>query len=450
MAFEFRLPPDLTLRLTPENTTLARDVAFASGIHSMDPTELSSAIEALANPQGEVAKPHLLALFSSRPQNVIQCISTCYDALQRRGHAPMDELMTALSILCNCTKSDKLAAAFEVFDPQGRGSLGRVALLRMMRAFMVGIWSFAGVPVSAQIAETAAWFADAICKEVASTRVSFEDFGEFYNVAGFHVMSWVETLDLTKWPDEATDENEEPTVSFEVPIADEKTCRVVFSREDVSTLQALVTRTGLSELDAQVVCRLLLDCSSDGVLDESVYETWCERQLLPAGVLDDDERSTYMRLLSSLYDAFNRDGRGAVDAAEFASGFSVLCAGSKSAKLAAAWELLDDDGDGLLTRRGLWRYLRSFLTILMGACEVATEEGLNTVRVAADEGAIWLSTHIFTQAATNTIAFNFFADWCGVGVWGAGARARELNPFSPTCRRHPQVYGRWLHARLVA
>ena len=300
MAFEFRLPPDLTLRLTPENTTLARDVAFASGVHSMDPTELCSVIESLANTQGEVTKPHLLALFSSRPQNVIECISECYDALQRRGHAPMDELMTALSILCSCTKSDKLAAAFEVFDPQGRGSLGRVALVRMMRAFMVGIWSFAGVPVSAQIAETAAWFADAICKEVASTRVSFEDFGEFYNVAGFHVMSWVETLDLTKWPDEATDENEEPTVSFEVPIADEKTCRVVFSREDVSTLQALVTRTGLSELDAQVVCRLLLDCSSDGVLDESVSRTWCERQLLPAGVLDDDERSTYMRLLSSL------------------------------------------------------------------------------------------------------------------------------------------------------
>ena len=93
----------------------------------------------------------------------------------------------------------------------------------------------------------------------------------------------------------------------------------------------------------------------------------------------------------------------------------MLCAGSKSAKLAAAWELLDDDGDGLLTRRGLWRYLRSFLTILMGACEVATEEGLNTVRVAADEGAIWLSTHIFTQAATNTacarpLAFSFLSE----------------------------------------
>ena len=117
-AFEFRLPPDLTLRLTPENTTLARDVAFASGIHSMDPTRLCSVIESLANPR-RVAKPHLLALFSSRPQNVIECISECYDALQRRGHAPMDELMTALSILCSCTKSDKLAAAFEVFDPQG-------------------------------------------------------------------------------------------------------------------------------------------------------------------------------------------------------------------------------------------------------------------------------------------------------------------------------------------
>ena len=49
------------------------------------------------------------------------------------------------------------------------------------------------------------------------------------------------------------------------------------SLEGAQLLQALVTRTGLSELDAQIVCQLLLDCSSDGVLDESVYETWCER-----------------------------------------------------------------------------------------------------------------------------------------------------------------------------
>ena len=134
--------------------------------------------------------------------------------------------------------------------------------------------------------------------------------------------------------------------------------------------------------------------------------------------MSDEDKEFLSLALSNIFFAFDRTGEGEVDLAEFASGFSALCAGSKSAKLATAWELLDDDGDGLLTRRGLWRYLRSFLTILMGACEVATEEGLNTVRVAADEGAIWLSTHIFTQAATNTIAFNFFADWYGVGAWG--------------------------------
>jgi hypothetical protein len=202
---------------------------------------------------------------------------------------------------------------------------------------------------------------------------------------------------------------------FEVTSMSAPAVQLNISLEGAQLLQALVTRTGLSELDAQVVCRLLLDCSSDGVLDESVYETWCERQLLPAGVLDDDERSTYMRLLSSLYDAFNRDGRGAVDAAEFASGFSVLCAGSKSAKLAAAWELLDDDGDGLLTRRGLWRYLRSFLTLLLCIGSKFPPTGVadaSQLARQADACAVLLSSRIFGDAVgADKIHFDNFAEW---------------------------------------
>ena len=217
--------------------------------------------------------------------------------------------------------------------------------------------------------------------------------------------------------DEEANEQDDPCVSFEVPINDERTCRVVFSGEDVSTLQALVTRTGLSELDAQVVCKLLLDCSSDGVLEEGAYMTWCERQLLPAGVLDDAERMAFMSLLSSLYDAFNRDGRGTVDAAEFASGFSVLCAGSKSAKLAAAWELLDDDGDGLLSRRGLWRYLRSFLTMLLCiGCKFSPSTysmDIQQLGSHADACSVLLSSRIFGDAVgADNVHFDLFAEWC--------------------------------------
>jgi Ca2+-binding EF-hand superfamily protein len=38
---------------------------------------------------------------------------------------------------------------------------------------------------------------------------------------------------------------------------------------------------------------------------------------------------------------------------------------TKSGKLEYAFKLMDDDRDGKLTRQGLWRFLRSFLTVLI-------------------------------------------------------------------------------------
>jgi hypothetical protein len=60
------------------------------------------------------------------------------------------------------------------------------------------------------------------------------------------------------------------------------------------------------------------------------------------------------------------------DAAEVAAGLSLLCAGSKSSKLAVAWELFADGDkwDGALSRRGLWRYVRSFLATLLAVASL--------------------------------------------------------------------------------
>jgi Ca2+-binding EF-hand superfamily protein len=44
----------------------------------------------------------------------------------------------------------------------------------------------------------------------------------------------------------------------------------------------------------------------------------------------------------------------------------------QSTKLAYAFQLLDEDNDGVLSRRGLWRYIRAILTALMAFSYAAT------------------------------------------------------------------------------
>ena len=72
--------------------------------------------------------------------------------------------------------------------------------------------------------------------------------------------------------------------------------------------------------------------------------------------------------LFSIFEDFDRQDCGNVDMAEIAIGLSLICHGSKSQKLAAAFSLLDEDEDECLTRRGTWRLIHSFLAVLLRIC----------------------------------------------------------------------------------
>ena len=86
----------------------------------------------------------------------------------------------------------------------------------------------------------------------------------------------------------------------------------------------------------------------------------------------------------------------------------------QSAKLAFAFGLHDEDGDERLTRRGLWRYTRSFLTALMALSFASSSLSAEELTRAVDDGAVWTSAAIFAETATQTpnrIAFDEFAAW---------------------------------------
>ena len=77
---------------------------------------------------------------------------------------------------------------------------------------------------------------------------------------------------------------------------------------------------------------------------------------------------------------------------------------------------MDEDGDGILSKRGLWRYFRSFLSTLLtisGASLDMTSEELNAV---CDDCAVWTSSQLLLSLAKERVdvrgcTFEDLADW---------------------------------------
>ena len=95
-----------------------------------------------------------------------------------------------------------------------------------------------------------------------------------------------------------------------------------------------------------------------------------------------------------------------------ACGITVLCGGRKSDKLEFAYELMDDDKDGKLSRQGLWRYLRAFLTVLVTLSSSRNVMKEERTLSAVDSGASWACSQAFgSDSNVRLICFDEFAAW---------------------------------------
>ncbi|CAM9864813.1 unnamed protein product [Laminaria digitata] len=265
--------------------------------------------------------------------------------------------------------------------------------------------------------------------------LTFEEFGLWYNEGGFKSVPWMELVDLSKWVpgvgalrpvmegplgNGGVEMEKKPRFCFQISES-ANPVHLVISDDDAKAVLDLVNKTGLCQREPADVCGTLVSVSKDGMLSKAAFDK-CIRDMVPASLLDTEEKTSFSVLLSSIFFSFDRENRRelvcgggcSADAIELASGFSLLCAGSKSAKLAFAFALHDEDGDERLTRRGLWRYTRSFLTALMALSFASSSLSAEELTRAVDDGAVWTSAAIFAETATQTpnrIGFDEFAAW---------------------------------------
>jgi len=387
------------------------------------------------------------------------------------GTVDFAEFAAGFSVLCSGSKSEKLVLAFRLFDIDGDGFISKDELEQYLSAFVAALVSFGGAAgsgmarLSAEDAAARRQMARKVAAELSGTimdqadtnhdgHISFAEFGEWYNNGGFELVPWMEMLSTSKWSTLAAEAgpaggqaaaaaagttqqdaaaaatpsgpipNDTVLLRIDLAPADAASgapSHIELTARDARQLRRVTSASRLRAMDADTL-HDLFDAEADdetGALDEQGFRNVMQRLLGQASVAE-GERAVVEAYVSSIFTAFDTDGNGRVEFAEFATGFSILCAGSKSDKLGLAFRLFDLDGDGGISRVELALYIRAFLltiiTLLGGARGSAADA--QVVRRAASKEAVRVAAAVFDSADADrdgTVDFVEFGEWYNDG-----------------------------------
>lgn len=392
------------LRVSSDDASRVRWLSTKSGLRSVRP----EAVAALAQPGGWLDRDQWMAqtsrilseLGSGSNEEVEEFASELFQGVRLGFSARSADLAIGLSLLTGARKSEKLASSYDCY---GGKQLEVKDVTKLLRATLTAIWSAASsssAPQPGSIEEEA----ESLAHRIGAT--SFDDFGAWYNSQGFEMAAWLELLDLEKWP-APTDKY---AIAFEFGSVDDEEggdCLVAakFSNLAVARVRAVAVGSGLFECEASALCDHVLRCASTSSqrLDRPAFD-----RALELACEDADDRH---EVFSLLFDVFRR-ARDDAPADEIAAGLSIFCAGSKSAKLAVAWDIVAARPNAVLSRYALHRYLRSFLVVLLALATDHLQPPTHHFFASADSAAVTITADVFAQTKRQThIAFDDFADW---------------------------------------
>ena len=200
--------------------------------------------------------------------------------------------------------------------------------------------------------------------------------------------------------------------------------RLSFSRAIPAMVKA---RRTMSSINVQAMhAEFLAEANEDGVLDRDGFAAVVER-IIPMEAIPAPEDRVFVKFtLDNVFSTFDRDGDGFVDYDEFCAGMGMLAGDSRSQKVQLAFSLMDEDGDGSITRHELWKTLRSFLTTLAAMDPGKHKLDMKQRRklhVAIDRRAKEAMEAVFRDADTNHDEMITYDEW---EAWYSVHGAAEL------------------------
>lgn len=355
--------------------------------------------KAFAQFQGQHTDPES----SDRLRLLVDRIFALFDT-DKNGVVDFNELASGLSVLCGGSETDKVRAAFNLYDVNRDGYIS----LGEMRLYLTSVFKvlFEVDPESEGRMGVSAEELGAITAEQAFAeadldkdgRLSFAEFSQWYAqpssiVSQSHVPDWV-------------------------------------------SLQVVKEMTHLEKYAPDEVFEIFANrCSEDGTISREAFEE-CFEQLIDEQFKNDEQHLERLRLiLDRLFTIFDTDGNGIVDFCELSSGLSVLCGGTREEKVRSAFALYDLNQDGFISLEEMVQYLTSVFKVLY-----ETSPGTHAkLGVQPEELAVITAEQCFLEADLNhdgKLSFDEFVRWysrspgfeapaAGVGSFLAEKRAQE-------------------------
>ncbi|KAK1934500.1 Recoverin family protein [Phytophthora citrophthora] len=331
----------------------------------------------------------------SRLQLLVDRIFELFDQ-DNNGLVDFNELASGLSVLCGGSQTDKVRAAFNLYDVNHDGyiSLGemRLYLTSVFKVlFEVNPDSEARMGVTPEeLGEITAEQAFVEADHDKDGKLSFAEFSQWY-------MQPKTVGDLPVPAVLGEHEQQQQQVDQSVP--------------DWVNLDVVKQMTNLEKYTADEVFEIFANrCSEDGTLSREAFEE-CFEQLVDEQYKNDEVSLARLRLiLNRLFVIFDEDHNGSVDFCELSSGLSVLCGGSREEKVRAAFSLYDLNQDGFISLDEMVRYLASVFKVLYETSP-GTDEKLG---VQPEELATITAEQCFLEGDLNKdgkLSFDEFVAW---------------------------------------
>ncbi|CAE7805013.1 Frq1, partial [Symbiodinium sp. KB8] len=292
-----------TLATTPLSAVVDAMIGSTSSATKMTKNAFASKFErfikpaARQTPQARQLIDRLFAVFDGNMDGVID----------------VTELCSGLSVLCAGDRDNKVRAAFDLFDKNGDGYITLDEMKTYLNSVFRILYNFQPDledSVGASVTELATATAEQCFEEAdlnQDSRLSFEEFRRWYNAGGGGT-----------------------------------TQSLLSNATEFATIQEARDIMGLSSHSPKEVFQLLKSCGPSGVLTRrSFLQGFRLLSEATNGRLDSNQKSRLTMITNRLFDVFDSDGNGVIDASELAAGLSVLCGGSREDKVKAAFDLYD-------------------------------------------------------------------------------------------------------------
>ena len=199
--------------------------------------------------------------------------------------------------------------------------------------------------------------------------------------------------------------------------------------------RSVLEASGLHKLDSETTCNRILDKSSKTRISKKQFNAAMSSLVTTTTSGSNKNHNTsamdktMKTVLQGIFDSFDKGSKNDASAIEVACGFTILCRGKKSDKLEFAFEVLDKNKRGHLSRSDMTSYLQSFLTVLLGIAfspvldndpnddslstmnGMPCERSVATLSRAVKAGAAWATSLAFEQQQNSSMSFDDFASW---------------------------------------